>query len=147
MPNSNPSDPFDLARFLSVQDRVYDQALAEIQNGRKLSHWMWYIFPQYDGLAFSSTSKFYAIKSIKEARAYLDHPVLDMRLKEISEAALRVKDRTANQIFGTPDDLKLKSSATLFDAISLPGSVFDRLLAHFFDGGKDERTLELLSQK
>lgn len=139
------TDPFHLHRFLEAQDDVYPQALAEIEAGRKTSHWMWFIFPQFDGLAFSSTSKFFAIKSIEEARAFLEHPVLGPRLLECAEAVVAAEDRSANDIFGTPDDLKLRSCATLFASITPPGSVFDRLLQKFFHGEWDAKTLRLLS--
>src|SRR5436305_1227395 len=102
-------DPHNLNRFVQAQVDDYEQALAEIRSGRKQSHWMWYIFPQFDGLGFSSTSKRYAIKSIAEAEAYLAHPVLGPRLQECAEAALRVEGRTASEIFGSPDDMKLRS--------------------------------------
>ena len=137
-------DPFNLARFLEAQDHAYAQALAEIRRGRKESHWMWYIFPQLAGLGFSPTSQHYAIKSREEADAYLSHPVLGPRLVECCEAALEVEGRSAHEIFGSPDDLKLRSFATLFAAVSPPGSVFERLLEKFFGGLKDEKTLRLL---
>jgi uncharacterized protein (DUF1810 family) len=137
-------DPHDLDRFVRAQEDDYEQALAEIRAGRKRSHWMWYIFPQIDGLAFSSTSKYYAIKGVEEARAYLDHPVLGPRLRECAEAALQVEGRSAREIFGSPDDLKLRSCATLFASVSPPDSVFDRVLAKYYEGGRDERTLRLL---
>jgi uncharacterized protein (DUF1810 family) len=105
---------------------------------------MWYIFPQFDGLAFSSTSKHYAIKSIEEAKAYLDHPVLGPRLLECAEAVVRVEGRSATEIFGSPDDLKLKSCATLFAGVLPPGSVFERLLAKYYRGERDQKTLRLL---
>jgi uncharacterized protein (DUF1810 family) len=111
-------DPFDLARFTSAQESVYDRALAEVRNGQKRSHWMWFIFPQIDGLGFSSTAKHYAIKSAEEARQYLMHPVLGPRLRECTEAVLAVNGRTASQIFGSPDDLKLRSCMTLFDSVA-----------------------------
>ena len=114
---------------MRAQEHDYAQALAEIVSGRKRSHWMWYIFPQFDGLAFSATSKLYAIKSVAEAHAYLAHPILGPRLLECAEAVVRVEDRSATEIFGSPDDLKLKSCATLFASLLPPGSVFDRLLA------------------
>ncbi len=107
-------DPHDLNRFVQAQAGVYDQALAEIRSGRKRSHWIWFVLPQFDGLGFSSTSKHYAIKSIAEAKAYLSHPVLGPRLVECAEAALSVQGRTAHEIFGSPDDMKLRSCATLF---------------------------------
>jgi len=137
-------DPFDLNRFLEAQERDFEVALSEIKAGQKRSHWMWYVFPQIDGLGFSAMSRRYAIKSLAEAEAYLAHPILGPRLKEIVETALQIEGRTANQIFGSPDDMKLLSSATLFAAASPPGSVFERLIAKYFDGKRDEKTLRLL---
>jgi uncharacterized protein (DUF1810 family) len=138
------SDPYDLGRFQQAQEDDYEQALSEITNGRKRSHWMWYIFPQIDGLGSSSTARHYAIKSLDEARAYLAHPVLGPRLLECAEAVVRVEGRSAREIFGSPDDLKLRSSATLFACVSPPGSVFDRLLEKYYQGRRDDRTLQLL---
>jgi uncharacterized protein (DUF1810 family) len=137
-------DPYHLSRFVRAQQDDFEQALAEISNGKKRMHWMWYIFPQIDGLAFSSTSKHYAIKSIEEAKAYLAHPILGPRLLECAEAVLRVEGRTATDIFGSPDDLKLRSCATLFACVSPPGSMFDRLLDKYYDGERDRKTLQLL---
>jgi len=125
-------DPYDLTRFVRAQERDYDQALAELASGRKRSHWMWYVFPQFEGLGSSATSKRYAIKSIAEARAYLAHPILGPRLLECAEAVVRLEGRSATEIFGSPDDLKLKSCATLFASLLPPGSVFDRLLAKYY---------------
>src|SRR5690349_3229374 len=125
------ADPHDLNRFVQAQENVYEQALGEIRRGDKQSHWMWYIFPQFDGLGFSPTSKFYSIKSVAEAEAYLAHPVLGPRLIECVEAALGVERRTALEIFGSPDDMKLKSCATLFASVSPAGSVFERLLEKY----------------
>ncbi len=142
--SQNPADPYDLNRFLRAQEDDYDRALAEIRGGRKRSHWMWYIFPQIDGLAFSSTSKFYAIKSVEEAKAYLAHPILGPRLLECAEAALAVEGRSAKEIFGSPDDLKLRSCATLFASVSPSGSVFERVLDKYYEGQRDDKTLELL---
>jgi uncharacterized protein (DUF1810 family) len=145
---SNPatdSDPHDLNRFVQAQAGIYAQALAEIKSGRKRSHWMWFIFPQFDGLGFSSTSKKYAIMSVAEARAYLTHPVLGSRLIECAEAALAVEGQSAHAIFGSPDDVKLKSFATLFAHVSPPGSVFERVLEKYFGGERDSKTLELLA--
>lgn len=139
-------DPYDLRRFLDAQEADYESALAEIRGGRKRNHWMWYIFPQLDGLAFSATSKLYAIKSLAEARAYLEHPVLGPRLRACAEAALAVEGRTANQVFGSPDDLKLRSCATLFAAVSPPQSAFERLLDKYYAGQRDPRTLERLAR-
>ena len=138
------SDPYNLNRFVQAQEDDYDLALAEIRIGRKESHWMWYIFPQFDGLGFSSTTKRYSIKSVAEARAYLAHPVLGPRLRECAEAVLDVEGHTAFEIFGSPDDIKLRSCATLFDAVSPPGSVFERLLGRYFQGQPDGKTLRLI---
>jgi uncharacterized protein (DUF1810 family) len=137
-------DPYDLGRFLEAQEGDYARALSEIASGRKRTHWMWYIFPQLDGLALSSTSRRYSIKSLDEARAYLAHPILGARLLECAEAVVGVEGRSAGAIFGSPDDLKLRSCATLFACVSPPGSVFDRLLAKYYEGKRDERTLHLL---
>ena len=137
-------NPYDLSRFVPAQEADYAQALSEIKSGRKRTHWMWYVFPQIDGLAFSATSKLYAIKSVEEARAYLDHPVLGPRLLECAEAALHIEGTSAAEIFGSPDDLKLKSCATLFASITPRGSVFDRLLEKYYRGERDSKTLQLL---
>ncbi len=141
---TNPDDPYELSRFVRAQDDDYEQALSELRNGRKRTHWIWYIFPQIDGLAFSSTSKRYAIKSVEEARAYLDHPILGPRLLECAGALLRVEGRSATEILGSPDDMKLKSCATLFARLPPAGSVFDRLLEKFYRGEPDGKTLQLL---
>ena len=138
------SDPYDLNRFVQAQKAVYDEALLEIKRGRKSSHWMWYIFPQFDGLGFSTTSRLYSIKSVEEAAAYLAHPILGPRLTECAEAALCVEGRSAHEIFGSPDDMKLRSCATLFARVSPPGSVFHRLLDKYFQGKPDRKTLGLL---
>src|SRR5262249_19335626 len=137
-------DPHNLSRFVQAQMADYDQALTEIRSGRKRSHWMWYIFPQLDGLGFSSTSKRYSIKSIAEAQAYLGHPVLGPRLVDSAEAVLRVEGRSAQEIFSFPDDMKLRSCATLFACVSPSGSVFHRLLDKYFQGQRDAKTLQLL---
>ena len=144
MADANGGDPHDLGRFVQAQQGDYERALAEIRAGRKRSHWMWYIFPQYDGLGFSPTTRRYSIKSVAEAQAYLAHPVLRPRLVEIAEAALRVEGRSALEVFGSPDDMKLRSCATLFAHVSPPGSVFERLLGKYFDGKPDEQTLRLI---
>lgn len=137
-------DPHDLKRFLQAQKSDYQRALSEVKCGRKRSHWMWYIFPQFDGLGFSATSKRYAIKSVAEAKAYLNHPVLGTRLKECAEATLTVEGRSAYEIFGSPDDMKLKSCATLFAYVSPADSVFHQLLDKYFGGDRDNKTLRLL---
>ena len=136
------TDPYDLKRFVDAQAHDYSQALEEIQAGRKRSHWMWYIFPQIDGLGFSATTKRYAIKSVDEAKAYLAHPILGPRLIEIAEAAVSVEGRTAIEVFGSPDDLKLKSCATLFSHVTPPDSIFARLLDKYFQGERDHQTIE-----
>jgi uncharacterized protein (DUF1810 family) len=137
-------DPYDLDRFVRAQEDDYERALAEVRRGRKQSHWMWYVFPQFDGLGSSPTSRHYAIKSIAEVRAYLSHPVLGPRLLECAEAAFAVKGRSATEVFGSPDDLKLRSCATLFASVSPAGSVFERLLEKYYRGEPDGRTLRLL---
>ena len=137
-------DPYDLRRFVRAQEADYPRALSEIKDGRKRTHWMWYIFPQFDGLAFSATSTHYAIKSLAEAKAYLDHPTPGPRLLGCAEAVVGVDGRSASEIFGSPDDLKLRSCATLFACVLPPGSVFDRLLAKYYRGERDGKTIQLL---
>lgn len=138
--------PHDLERFVRAQESDYERALAEITAGRKRSHWMWYIFPQIAGLGSSSMAQHYAVKSADEARAYLDHPVLGARLLACAQAALANEGRSATEIFGYPDDLKLRSSATLFATVSPDGSVFHRLIEKFYPQGMDSATLRLLDQ-
>ena len=140
-------DPFDLDRFVNAQDGIYDRALAEVRGGLKRSHWMWYIFPQIDGLGFSSTTRHYAIKSLEEARQYLSHAVLGARLRECAETVLAVQGRSASDIFGYPDDMKLQSSMTLFALVSEPGSVFERVLEKYYQGKRDQRTLQIVGKK
>ncbi len=135
---------YDLNRFVSAQEGVYDRALVEVRSGLKRSHWMWYIFPQIDGLGFSPTTKHYAIKSLEEARQYLGHPVLGARLKECAEAVMSVQGKSAADIFGYPDDRKLQSSMTLFALVSEPGSVFERVLEKYYQGKRDQRTLQIV---
>jgi uncharacterized protein (DUF1810 family) len=139
------SDPYDLARFLDAQARDYERALADIRGGRKRSHWMWFVFPQIAGLGSSPTAAHYAIRSAAEARAFLAHPVLGARLREISGALLDLDGPTAHEIFGSPDDLKLRSCATLFAYVSDKGSVFHRILDRYFGGEPDPRTLGILN--
>jgi uncharacterized protein (DUF1810 family) len=137
-------DPYDLERFVQAQARNYEQALAEIRRGRKQSHWMWYVFPQLAGLGTSSTAQRYALANLDEAAAYLHHPLLGPRLLECASALLRVEGRSANEIFGWPDELKLRSSLTLFALVSPAQSVFDRVLDAYFNGEHDAKTLQLL---
>jgi len=140
-------DAFDLGRFVSAQEDVYDSALAEIRGGRKRTHWMWFVFPQLRGLGSSPIAKQYAIRTAAEARAYLTHPLLGPRLVECCEALLRVNGGSANDIFGSPDDLKLRSCATLFASVSEPGSIFERVLEKFYAGASDKKTEALLTQE
>ncbi|UPL51044.1 DUF1810 domain-containing protein [Hymenobacter sublimis] len=136
----------DLQRFLDAQRTDYLVALAEIKNGRKRSHWMWYIFPQIQGLGFSETSKFYAIRNRAEAEDFFRHPVLGPRLLEISRALLALPGTNATAIFGSPDDLKLKSSMTLFSCVPNADPVFEQVLDKFFGGDPDGKTLQILSR-
>ena len=133
----------DLNRFISAQERSYDAALREIKSGHKKTHWMWYIFPQIAGLGFSSTAQFYAISSMQEAKDYYAHPVLGKRLVEISEALLALDTNDAAAVMGYPDDLKLRSSMTLFLAAS-GDAVFQRVLDKFYSGMPDSKTLHIL---
>ncbi len=130
---------FDLERFEEAQAEVYGRALAELRSGRKASHWMWFVFPQIEGLGQSWMSKKYAISGLPEARAYLAQPVLGPRLVECCEAVLGVEGRSASEIFGFPDDAKLRSSMTLFDAVE-PGAVFAKVLEKYYGGGRDPET-------
>jgi uncharacterized protein (DUF1810 family) len=138
------NDYFDLIRFISAQEMVYSRVLFELRNGRKRTHWMWFIFPQIDGLGNSSTTKHYAIKSIEEAQEYLNHLVLGKRLKECAEIVLTVEGRSISKIFGYPDDMKLKSSMTLFSSLADSDSVFVSILDKYFNGERDSRTLTIL---
>lgn len=138
-------DPYNLNRFVVAQAGEYEQAFREIQAGRKESHWMWYIFPQFVGLGRSVLSQHFAIRSLAEARAYLAHPLLGPRLEACCHALLTHSARTAHQILGSPDDVKLRSSATLFALASAEGSVFVRVLEAFFEGEMDRLTVKLVS--
>lgn len=140
------SDPFQLTRFVNAQDKIYDRVLAELKDGRKRSHWMWFVFPQIEGLGSSSTTQYYSIKSLEEARQYLKHPVLGKRLRECTETILALEGLSASSIFGYPDDLKLKSSMTLFAGVAEPQSVFSRALEKYYQGNPDERTVTLLAR-
>mgnify|MGYP003298389024 FL=1 len=132
-----------LERFLAAQEHDYEIALSEIRNGRKQSHWMWYIFPQIQGLGYSSMAQFYAIKDRGETVAYLNHPVLGKRLVEITEALLNLRENDARKVMGYPDDLKLKSSMTLFYVVS-GRAVFKQVLDKYYFGELDEKTVSLL---
>lgn len=140
-------DPFFIDRFMEAQAGNYNRILAELKGGRKRSHWMWFIFPQIDGLGYTRTTEFYAIKSLEEARRYLDHPILETRLTECTEAVLAIGGREISEIFDYPDDLKFRSCMTLFASVIGPESVFARALDKFFNGEPDLRTLEWLNNQ
>ena len=144
MTAAGADDPFDLARFTQAQEGSYAQALAEVRRGRKTSHWMWFIFPQLAGLGVSPTAQLYAIGGLNEARAYLAYPVLGPRLLEIAGAAAVLQGRTAREVFGSPDDLKLRSSLTLFEAAAPIEPVFARALDSLCGGQRDARTVDKL---
>jgi len=141
------SDSSDLDRFVRAQEANYTQALSELRGGRKRTHWMWYVFPQLEGLGSSPMAVRYAISDLGEAKAYLAHPVLGPRLVECAEAVLQHGGLTASALFGYPDDMKLRSSATLFASVSPAGSVFHRILDTFFQGRPDEASLRLLQSQ
>ena len=143
---ARPGDPFGLQRFVEAQQGLYASVLADLKGGRKRTHWMWFIFPQLEGLGHSATSRHYAIKSLEEAQHYLRHPVLGTRLLECTEAVLAVANRSAAEILGYPDDLKLKSSMTLFATLKDAPAVFAQVLDRYYGGEGDERTLQLLVQ-
>lgn len=142
----NLDDQFNLNRFMIAQERIYDRVLVELRSGQKKTHWMWFIFPQIDGLGHSATSKHYAIRSAEEAQQYLKHPVLGKRLLECMEAVLAIEGRSISEIFGYPDNLKLKSSMTLFANVAEQKSAFVCILDKYFDGEQDVRTLRLLDR-
>ncbi|OQA18686.1 MAG: hypothetical protein BWY63_01966 [Chloroflexi bacterium ADurb.Bin360] len=139
-------DPHDLNRFINAQEGVYERALAELKSGQKRSHWMWFIFPQVEGLGQSPTSQYFAIKSVAEARAYLAHPLLGARLRESAEAVLALKGRSASEVFGFPDDLKFRSCMTLFAEIAGADSIFAYVLQKVFNDQRDRQTLEFLTR-
>lgn len=136
----------DLKRFIDAQAYNYADALKEIQNGRKVSCWMWYVFPQIQGLGHSSTAQYYAIKDIQEAKDYLNDAILGARLLEICEAALQVDCNDAWMVFGSPDDMKLKSSMTLFELVAPENLIFGKLLDKYFNGERDNVTMQIINQ-
>ncbi|MDO1582071.1 DUF1810 domain-containing protein [Rhizobium oryzicola] len=139
------NDPFDLQRFVTAQASIYLQALAELAAGHKRSHWMWFIFPQIEGLGHSAMAQRYAIHDRSEAKAYLAHPLLGIRLIECTETVLRhAGEKSAHAILGSPDDMKFRSCLTLFAAVSEKGSPFERALQGFYEGEPDRKTVELL---
>lgn len=138
------ADPFQLSRFVHAQDPVYADVLDELRQGRKQTHWMWFIFPQFKGIGHSATAKSFAINSLDEARAYLRHPVLGPRLIECARLVASISNRTVSSIFGYPDDLKFRSSITLFARVS-DDPLFEQLLARHFDGQPDPKTIAILN--
>ena len=138
---------YDLERFYEAQEYDYETALSEIRNGRKESHWMWYIFPQVSGLGRSTMAEYYAIRSREEARAYIEDPVLGKRLIEISQALLQVDSDDAEEVMGWPDNLKLRSCMTLFEEVAPEQPVFRSVLEKFYDGEMDGKTLDILLQQ
>ena len=138
------SDKFDLHRFIEAQDPVYAQVRAELAAGRKRTHWMWFIFPQIAGLGQSVMARTFAIASIEEGRAYFDHPILGARLQECTQLVLNHVGRSAHDIFGSPDDMKLRSCMTLFQRVAPQASIFHQTLDTFYDGRADDNTLAKL---
>ena len=135
----------DLQIFVQAQEDMYEQALAELKNGSKESHWMWFVFPQIAGLGNSEMARKYAIPNLADAKAYLSHDLLGSRLRECTEAVLAVEGRTAHEILGSPDDMKLKSCMTLFEVADGPDSIFSSILEKYFEGQRDERSLMILN--
>ena len=140
------SDPYDLERFVRAQDPVMAEVLRELRDGRKRTHWMWFVFPQLRALGRSPTAQHYGIGSLAEAQAYLAHPVLGPRLIECTELVCAIRGRTTHEIFGSPDDLKFRSSMTLFEAVQPAPSLFSEALDAFFAGDRDAATLERLAR-
>ena len=145
MPPTDDADPFDLERFVSAQIDAYDQALAELRRGRKASHWMWFVFPQIAGLGSSDMSRRYAIRSLREARAYLAHPLLGPRYRESVAALQDLVSTTAGAVFGAVDAAKLRSSLTLFAEAAPDDQLLAAALQRWFRGERDERTIKALS--
>jgi uncharacterized protein (DUF1810 family) len=142
----NGIDQFDLQRFVDAQDRVYDAVLGELRRGKKDSHWIWFVFPQLRGLGGSPTAVRYGISSLEEARAYLEHDVLGPRLRECARLVADIDGRSADEIFGWPDNLKVASSMTLFALATEDAAEFRAVLDKFYDGEDDQATVERLSQ-
>ena len=135
----------DLQIFVKAQEDIYELALAELKNGKKVSHWMWYVFPQIAGLGTSEMARKYAIPNLADARTYLAHEWLGPRLRQCTEAVLAVEGRSAYEILGSPDDMKLKSCMTLFELADGPDSIFSDILMKYFEGQRDERSLTILN--
>jgi len=137
-------DQYNLNRFLEAQMTTYEGAMLELARGRKESHWIWYIFPQIEGLGRSDTAKLYSIKSLEEGRAYLQHSMLGPRLVEACEILLSLKDASMDEVMGFPDDLKLLSSMTLFEALSDSSSIFTKIIEIYFDNERDENSIKII---
>ena len=140
-------DEYNLNRFVEAQMVTYEGAMLELARGRKKSHWIWYIFPQIEGLGSSDTAKLYAIKSLEEGRAYLRHPELGPRLIEACEILLSLKDASMDEVMGFPDDLKLLSSMTLFETLPDSSSIFTKIIEIYFDNERDKNSLEIIQSK
>jgi uncharacterized protein (DUF1810 family) len=138
-------DPHNLQRFVDAQDRVFEDVLSELREGHKRSHWMWFVFPQIRGLGRTGMAWDFGIASRAEAEAYLDHPVLGPRLRECTRLVNRIKGRSARQILGTPDDLKFRSSMTLFAGVTPDSAVFEEALRKYYAGERCQRTLDFLA--
>lgn len=139
------NDPFNLQRFIDAQDPVFEDVLDELRHGQKVSHWMWYVFPQIKGLGRSWTAQHYAINSLEEARAYLEHPLLGKRLRTCTQLVMNIDGRTVRQIFGYPDNLKFCSSMTLFNHVDETDQIFKKALMRYCEGVPDTRTLDALA--
>jgi len=140
-------DQYNLGRFIEAQLATYEGAMLELTRGRKDSHWIWYIFPQIEGLGRSDTAKFYSIKSLEEGRAYLEHPILGPRLIKACEILLSLKDASMDKVMGYPNDLKLLSSMTLFEALTDSNSIFTKIIELYFDDERDDASLDILKEK
>jgi uncharacterized protein (DUF1810 family) len=144
--SSKDADPFDLQRFVDAQDRVYGAVVSELRTGRKRSHWIWFVFPQLRGLGHSATAMRYGISSLEEARAYLAHEVLGSRLRECARLLTRIEGFSADDIFGWPDNLKVRSSMTLFARATDDNAEFRGVLDRFYDGEEDALTVDQLAR-
>ena len=144
--STDGADPFDLRRFADAQERVHETVLAELRAGAKRSHWIWFVFPQLRGLGHSATARRYGISSLDEARAYLAHPTLGPRLRESARLVSQIDGRSAGDIFGSPDDLKVRSSMTLFARATDDNADFRAVLDKFYDGVEDALTVERLAR-
>ena len=140
-------DKYNLNRFLEAQKASYEMAMLELENKRKESHWIWYIFPQIMGLGKSEKAQFYSLKNLEEARAYLEHSVLGPRLIKACQILTNIEDRAIDEIMGFPDDLKLQSSMTLFELVGNHNSIFSEVINIYFDGERDNNTIEIITKK